>query len=179
MNRTALVSAIAILVIVIAIGAYYLAGVGSSNHPFIPATTESSTIQQASSVSVQSSSVISTTIGAGTSNPTYTVTLQNSSKFGTYLANATGFALYTYSGDKAYGNASACNSGCISSWPAFYAGALELPSGLNASQFGTIKRSDGTMQTTYKGLPLYLFAGDSKPYEVTGNGLAGFSVAVK
>jgi predicted lipoprotein with Yx(FWY)xxD motif len=36
---------------------------------------------------------------------------------------------------------------------------------------GVIKRSDGSIQGTYNGHPLYTYAGDSKPGQATGNGL--------
>ena len=34
---------------------------------------------------------------------------------------------------------------------------------------GTITRSDGTLQVTYKGLPLYLFHKDANPGDTKGN----------
>jgi predicted lipoprotein with Yx(FWY)xxD motif len=40
-----------------------------------------------------------------------------------------------------------------------------------AGDFGTITREDGKKQTTYKGMPLYYFAGDKKAGDVTGQGM--------
>ena len=37
--------------------------------------------------------------------------------------------------------------------------------------FGTIKRTNGQLQATYNGRPLYLFAGDTKAGQVNGNGV--------
>jgi Secreted repeat of unknown function len=40
-------------------------------------------------------------------------------------------------------------------------------------KFGTISRAGGVLQATYKGHPLYLYAGDTAPGQVKGNGLGG------
>ena len=40
-------------------------------------------------------------------------------------------------------------------------------------KFGTITRANGMLQATYKGHPLYLYAGDMAPGQVKGNGLGG------
>jgi predicted lipoprotein with Yx(FWY)xxD motif len=44
-------------------------------------------------------------------------------------------------------------------------------SGVDATLFGTTKRKDGSLQVTYKGLPLYYFAGDTAAGDVKGQGL--------
>ena len=46
--------------------------------------------------------------------------------------------------------------------------------GAMASQLGTTKRKDGSVQMTYAGHPLYTNAGDSSPGEANGNGLTFF-----
>jgi predicted lipoprotein with Yx(FWY)xxD motif len=65
----------------------------------------------------------------------------------------------------------------VSNWPVFYAANISAPQGLNASDFGTITRSDGKQQTTYKGYPLYFFIGDHKPGDINGNNVGGFKLA--
>ena len=39
---------------------------------------------------------------------------------------------------------------------------------------GTITRSDGTVQATYDGRPLYTYAGDTAPGQANGNGITSF-----
>ena len=43
-----------------------------------------------------------------------------------------------------------------------------------ASLLGTTKRTDGTLQVTYKGHPLYYFVQDKKAGDTTGEGIDGF-----
>ena len=43
-----------------------------------------------------------------------------------------------------------------------------------ASLVGTSPRADGTRQVTYDGHPLYYFAGDKAPGDVTGQGIHNF-----
>ncbi|MFD2261151.1 hypothetical protein [Chelativorans composti] len=40
-------------------------------------------------------------------------------------------------------------------------------------KFSVIKRKDGTSQWAYNGKPLYLWAGDKKPGETSGDGVGG------
>jgi predicted lipoprotein with Yx(FWY)xxD motif len=68
----------------------------------------------------------------------------------------------------------------LAAWP-----PLVVPAGGTATAgpgvtgtVGAFTRADnGTTQVTYKGLPLYLWKSDTKPGDVTGQGIGGFSVA--
>jgi len=102
-----------------------------------------------------------------------TITVQKHVILGPYLADARGMSLYVYGadtpGDCSHLPVSACLAAdaCIVAWPVFYASAQRLAAGLDAQQFGQFLRSDGVMQTTYHGWPLYLYksdvaAGDTK-----------------
>ncbi len=104
----------------------------------------------------------------------YSVNLHYSSTAGNYLTNATGFSLYVYKSDVPYSGSSTCYGTCAKIWPPFYVSNLDLPSGLNASSFGTITRTDGTKQTTYLGYPLYTYSYDTQPYQANGQGVANF-----
>jgi hypothetical protein len=53
-------------------------------------------------------------------------------------------------------------------------GTVTASGGAQASDLGTITRSDGTKQVTYDGHPLYYFAGDSGPGTASGQGNDGF-----
>jgi predicted lipoprotein with Yx(FWY)xxD motif len=107
---------------------------------------------------------------AGGYNNTSTVSgvvLTSNANFGNILTDNLGKSLYFFFNDP--GNSSTCTGGCLTAWPVFYAANLNIGMGLSASDFGVIKRSDGAMQTTYKGWPLYYFSGDSKSGDVTGD----------
>jgi predicted lipoprotein with Yx(FWY)xxD motif len=43
-----------------------------------------------------------------------------------------------------------------------------------ASKLGTTKRSDGTLQVTYAGHPLYTYTADTKPGDAKGNDFSSF-----
>lgn len=102
--------------------------------------------------------------------PSYTVMLGTSSTLGTYLTDAKGNTLYYFTKDTT--NTSVCTGGCLAKWPAFHASQFVVPTGLNPADFGTITRSDGTQQTTYKGWPLYYWVGDQQRGQTTGQGVA-------
>ena len=91
-----------------------------------------------------------------------------------------GKALVAKSGNTIYLNTkdtatnSVCGEGCVGNWPPIGAADPVVPgAGLDAAGFGTLVRSDGAKQLTYKGHPLYLFAPDTSPGDVKGEGVAG------
>jgi hypothetical protein len=66
----------------------------------------------------------------------------------------------------------------LANWPVFYSASVVIKASLAASDFGTITRADGSMQTTYKGWPLYYYIGDKAAGDTNGQGLAGIWFAV-
>ena len=96
-----------------------------------------------------------------------------------YLSDNYGMTLYTF--DKDTKNKSNCYNGCEAKWPVFYGtiDADKLPSGIDKSDFGTITRDNGAMQSTYKSQPLYYFFKDAAPKEIKGDGVKGVWHIVK
>ena len=83
------------------------------------------------------------------------------------LVNDAQMTLYTFDNDE--GATSNCYDGCAGSWPPVLAEAgADLPEG-----YGLTERNDGTMQVTYNDQPLYLWAGDAAPGDMTGDGVGG------
>lgn len=101
------------------------------------------------------------------------VALGSVPKLGMILVDSKGFVLYDFHKDK--GTTSSCYGACAQGWPPLLTEGEPQPSnGANASLLGTTERKDGTMQVTYKGHPLYTFAGDQKPGEANGNDISAF-----
>ena len=120
-----------------------------------------------------------TWFAAGTPLPTLaeepTITALNDSELGEYIADESGIALYVFTKDsKGVDGAdpvSACEGGCLETWPVFHAGELRAPDGLDAALFGVYVRPDGTYQSTYKGWPLYYHNLDAAAGELHGHGI--------
>lgn len=92
---------------------------------------------------------------------------------GTYLIGDNGMSVYTY--DKDTAGVSNCTGSCAANWPPYTVPAgtiLNLQAGVSGA-IATIARTDGTMQVTYKGMPLYFYAGDTSGSDVTGDGVGG------
>ena len=96
---------------------------------------------------------------------------------GPVLTAANGLTLYVHAGDT--GTSSTCTGGCATAWPplAVAAGGSATAGPGVTGTLGTLTRADGTTQVTYKGLPLYGWMNDTKPGDVTGQNIAGFTVA--
>jgi predicted lipoprotein with Yx(FWY)xxD motif len=84
----------------------------------------------------------------------------------TVLTNSKGFTLYSFAPDTS--TTSNCNGACAQNWPPVMGPVTAA--GVTGT-FGTITRSDGSVQATFDGHPLYAFVGDTAPGQAKGNGL--------
>ena len=92
---------------------------------------------------------------------------------GTYLTDGSGRALYMWDADRS--GSSTCYDDCAAAWPPLVvSGHAVAGAGVDAKLIGTTTRKDGSTQVTYGGWPLYYFAPDTKPGELTGQGDTGF-----
>lgn len=92
---------------------------------------------------------------------------------GTYLADGSGRALYMWLGDSS--GKSNCSGTCALSWPPLTTGGTQkVAGGAVSADVGTITRSPGTSQVTYKGHPLYHFVVDTGPGTTKGQGSDSF-----
>lgn len=86
---------------------------------------------------------------------------------GEVLTDAKGMSLYTF--DKDAAGVSNCNGDCAVKWPPVTAAA-----GAKADdEFSLVTRKDGAQQWAFNGKPLYLWQGDKKPGDVSGDGMGG------
>ena len=79
------------------------------------------------------------------------------------MVNSAGMTVYTFDKDTPYSGKSACNGPCIALWPAVAA------TGNPTGDYSVVTRDDGSKQLAYKGKPLYLYAKDQKPGDMTGD----------
>lgn len=101
-----------------------------------------------------------------------TIDVGNTS-LGRILVDSQGRTLYLFEKDK--GRMSTCSGACATAWPPVTtSGAPKAGPGASQADVGTTRRSDGTTEVTYKGHPLYYYAGDQSPGEANGQGLNQF-----
>lgn len=86
---------------------------------------------------------------------------------GEILTDAQGMALYTF--DKDAAGTSNCYDDCAVKWPPATAAAGAMA----ADDFTLVARKDGSQQWAFKGMPLYLWQGDKKPGDISGDGVGG------
>ena len=99
---------------------------------------------------------------------------------GSMLTAENGLSLYFFANDAV--GTSNCNgvegdsagstedaSSCAGTWPPL----LAADDAVETSNYTLVERSDGTMQWSYKGSPLYTFGGDSAQGDINGDGVDG------
>ncbi len=162
-------------IVVLGVTALVVTACGSSSSS--STTTERSTSPRAPASTTTSGQPTTTTSGgqpvpAPTSGiePIDEVATGTVSGLGTVLVAGNGFTLYMFVPDKRSG-VSTCYNACATAWPPLLLTGTDAPiygPGVNPNLLGTTKRTDGTVQVTYNGWPLYLWVTDSEPGQATG-----------
>ncbi len=169
MRRSPILAALATTAVAVAV-----AGCGSSGSSSSPSTSASSTTASSSANGYSSGAAPKPTAAAPAGDGASTTVVRvTRGKLGTYLVDASGRTLYLWKADR--GMASTCNGDCAQDWPPLTTkGKPTAGTGVRASLLGTTRRSDGSLEVTYGGHPLYYFAGDSAPGQTSGQNSNGF-----
>jgi predicted lipoprotein with Yx(FWY)xxD motif len=96
-------------------------------------------------------------------------------KRGKVLAAANGHSLYLFTAD--VHSKSTCYGSCAATWKPLLTSGRPVAaknSGVNASLLGTTRRTDHTVQVTYRGHPLYTFVRDKSAGQINGEGANQF-----
>ena len=82
------------------------------------------------------------------------------------MTGRNGMTLYTFDKDATGSGKSVCNGPCAINWPPLAASSTDRSGG----DWTVITRDDGSKQWAWHGKPLYFWAKDQKPGDVTGDG---------
>ncbi len=85
---------------------------------------------------------------------------------GKVLTDAKGMTLYIF--DKDSDGKSVCNGPCAANWPPLMVSGDAKADGA----YTIVVRDDGGKQWAYKGKPLYTWVKDTKPGDISGDGVA-------
>ena len=101
-----------------------------------------------------------------------TVQVRIDPSLGQILTDSSGRTLYKFDRDNK--SLSNCTGDCATNWPPVLqsSGQPSAPQALKGS-LGTFPRPEGGRQVAYEGTPLYTYAGDAEPGDVTGDGVGG------
>jgi predicted lipoprotein with Yx(FWY)xxD motif len=108
-----------------------------------------------------------------TPNSPAAVNVGQNPSLGSFLVNASGWTLYAFTkdtqGTSSTAAVSACTDTCTSVWqPLLTNGAPTASTGVTASMLGMLTRSDGSVQVTYNGWPLYTYSQDMAAGDTNG-----------
>jgi predicted lipoprotein with Yx(FWY)xxD motif len=160
------------LIAVLGATALLAAGCGSSKSS--SSTTAASAYPTEGEKSTSTAAATTSTATTPASGSGTVVIAKHSGKLGTIVAaGPKKLTVYMFEGD--HGASSSCTGACASVWPPVTSTGAATAAGVaNSADLGTITRSDGTTQVTYKGHPLYFFAKDKDSGDAYGEGVKGF-----
>ena len=141
-----------------------LAGCGGS--PGTSTTTPTAAISSAAPTSASPTSA-STTAADGADMKVA------SSSVGQIVVDGKGMSLYFFTKDVKDSGTSACTDACLVAWPILTT-TSDAPTvdGVTGT-VGTIASPDGKKHVSLNGMPLYYYAKDKAPGDVTGQGVGG------
>jgi predicted lipoprotein with Yx(FWY)xxD motif len=117
-----------------------------------------------------------TTVSGGTSADQTNVAVAETA-LGPILVDGQGHTLYALTMDAP--GVSTCTGNCLEAWPPLLTtGGPVAGGGVQAALLGSFARSDGGMQVTYDGKPLYTYSQDAAPGDLKGQGKGGVWFAV-
>ncbi|CAM3637823.1 hypothetical protein HPC41_00455 [Sphingobacterium sp. arapr2] len=105
--------------------------------------------------------------GPDVENKNKGVQITANSQFGSILTDENGKTLYFFSNDTK--GSSTCSGNCLATWPVYYSSEASTDVKIDKSLLGEIIREDGSKQSTFKGWPLYYYAGDSQSGQAKGD----------
>jgi len=119
---------------------------------------------------------LATVVLAATAGATASVTVLSARNgvLGEILVSASGRTLYHDSAERR--GRVECVGTCATTWPPLVIPARAKPlagHGVIGSLLGTVRRPDGRLQITYRGLPLYLYSGDTRAGQANGQDVGG------
>lgn len=129
------------------------------------------TIQSTASASPSPNAAASAAPSAAASGTT--IAVATNAKLGQILVDGKGMTVYLFVADT--GTSSNCYTTCAQIWPpVLTTGPPQPGAGVQASLLGTTTRTDGKIEVTYSGHPLYYFVQDKQSGDTTGQGVNGF-----
>ena len=104
----------------------------------------------------------------------------SNASLGTYLIGYNGMTVYSKSNDTT--GVSSCYDACAQNWPPYVVSPTDNIHQLKAGVMGAVAvavRTDGKLQLTYNGKPLYFYVGDASGSDARGQGMGGVWMVVK
>jgi predicted lipoprotein with Yx(FWY)xxD motif len=151
-------------------GLLALAGCGSGSSTTSSSSAAGGSASTQSTATTTSAPASAAASGAGVA----TISVAHNGTLGSILvAGPQRRTVYLFAADK--GPSSTCSSACAEVWPPVTtSGSPKATGGADSADLGTISRSDGTKQVTYKGHPLYYYVGDPNSGDTSGQGINSF-----
>ena len=150
-------------VVVLTLAACSSGGGASAAASTAPSSVPSVAMSEAPSASAEASAMASAPASPSTSA---TISIKTT-PLGDIVVDAQGRTLYAFEKDS--GGKPTCYADCAKMWPAYVSKGDEK----KGEGWATVKRTDGAMQWTYDGKPLYFYAPDKKKGDAMGDGVGG------